>query len=74
MIREIMCRRLSGGAGGGSSNCVLVSIRKPNRALGKGYSGGRVAAPVAKEILEKTLIYWGILEEPAPAESEKTKK
>jgi hypothetical protein len=52
----------------------LVSIRKPNRALGKGYSGGRVAAPVAKEILEKTLIYWGILEEPAPAESEKTKK
>jgi cell division protein FtsI/penicillin-binding protein 2 len=53
---------------------VLVSIRKPNRALGKGYSGGRVAAPVAKEILEKTLIYWGILEEPAPAESEKTKK
>ena len=36
---------------------VLVSIRKPNRALGKGYSGGRVAAPVFREILEKTLAY-----------------
>lgn len=36
---------------------ILVSIRKPNRALGKGYSGGRVAAPVFKEILQKTLLY-----------------
>lgn len=36
---------------------VLVSIRKPNRSLGKGYSGGRVAAPVVGEILEKTLTY-----------------
>jgi cell division protein FtsI/penicillin-binding protein 2 len=36
---------------------ILVSIRKPNRALGKGYSGGRVAAPVFKEILEKTFAY-----------------
>jgi len=36
---------------------VLVSIRKPNRSLGKGYSGGRVAAPVFKEIMEKTLEY-----------------
>ncbi len=36
---------------------VLVAIRKPNKALGKGYSGGRVAAPVVKEILEKTLTY-----------------
>jgi cell division protein FtsI/penicillin-binding protein 2 len=36
---------------------VLVSIRKPNRSLGKGYTGGSVAAPVAKEILEKTLAY-----------------
>jgi cell division protein FtsI/penicillin-binding protein 2 len=44
---------------------VLVSIRKPNRSLGKGYSGGRVAAPVVGEILQKTLTYWGMLE-PAP--------
>jgi cell division protein FtsI (penicillin-binding protein 3) len=36
---------------------VLVSIRKPNRSLGKGYTGGSVASPVAKEIIEKTLTY-----------------
>ena len=36
---------------------VLVSIRKPNIALGKGYTGGTVAAPVAARILEKTLNY-----------------
>ena len=36
---------------------ILVSIRKPNKALGKGYTGGTVAAPVFKEILEKTLTY-----------------
>jgi cell division protein FtsI/penicillin-binding protein 2 len=39
---------------------VLVSIRKPDRSLGKGYSGGRVAAPVAKEILEQSLSYLGL--------------
>ncbi|RKY07844.1 MAG: hypothetical protein DRP56_05085, partial [Planctomycetota bacterium] len=33
---------------------VLVSIRKPKRSLGKGYSGGRVAAPVVGDILENT--------------------
>lgn len=36
---------------------VLVSITKPDRSLGKGYSGGRVAAPVAGKIIEKTLNY-----------------
>jgi len=36
---------------------TLVSIRKPNKALGKGYSGGRVAAPVFREIMEKTMAY-----------------
>lgn len=36
---------------------VLASLRKPNRSLGKGYSGGRVAAPVFREILENTLAY-----------------
>ena len=36
---------------------VLVSIRKPNIELGKGYTGGTVAAPVAAKILEKTLNY-----------------
>ena len=36
---------------------VLVSIRKPNRSLKMGYTGGMVAAPVVKEIIEKTLTY-----------------
>jgi cell division protein FtsI/penicillin-binding protein 2 len=36
---------------------VMVSIRKPNRRLGKGYTGGSVAAPVAAEILKNTLNY-----------------
>jgi len=36
---------------------VLVSIRKPNIKLGKGYTGGTVAAPVAARILQKTLNY-----------------
>jgi cell division protein FtsI/penicillin-binding protein 2 len=36
---------------------VMVSIRKPNTKLAKGYTGGAVAAPVAGEILEKTLTY-----------------
>lgn len=36
---------------------VLVSIRKPNRKLGKGHTGGAVASPVAAKILEKTLSY-----------------
>jgi cell division protein FtsI/penicillin-binding protein 2 len=36
---------------------VLVSIRKPNVALKKGYTGGTVAAPVAGAILRKTMHY-----------------
>ena len=36
---------------------VLVSIRKPNKKLGKGHTGGVVASPVAAKILEKTLNY-----------------
>lgn len=39
---------------------VLVSIRKPNRSLGKGYTGGAVASPVAPKIIEKTLTYLGV--------------
>ena len=41
---------------------VLVSIRKPKRSLGKGYSGGRVAAPVVGDILKNTLRYLGVTE------------
>jgi cell division protein FtsI/penicillin-binding protein 2 len=36
---------------------VMVSIRKPNRKLGKGYTGGAVAAPVVGKILDRTLTY-----------------
>jgi cell division protein FtsI/penicillin-binding protein 2 len=39
---------------------VLISIRRPNVALKKGYTGGTVAAPVAGAILEKTLAYLGV--------------
>jgi len=36
---------------------VLVSVRKPNKKLGKGYTGGAVASPVAARILDRTLTY-----------------
>ena len=36
---------------------VLVSIRRPNKKLGKGDSGGSVASPVVGRIIEKTLTY-----------------
>lgn len=41
---------------------VLVSICKPNRRLGKGYTGGTVAAPVMGKITQKTLDYLHTLE------------
>jgi cell division protein FtsI (penicillin-binding protein 3) len=36
---------------------VLVSICKPKVKLGKGYTGGAVAAPAVASIIEKTLTY-----------------
>jgi cell division protein FtsI/penicillin-binding protein 2 len=36
---------------------VLVSIRKPKKSLGMGYTGGVVASPVAANIVDKTLAY-----------------
>jgi len=45
---------------------VLVSIRKPNKKLGKGYTGGVVAAPVAAKIIERTLPYLGVPEQAEP--------
>lgn len=36
---------------------VLVSIRKPNRRLGKGYTGGVVSSPVVGRILDRSLSY-----------------
>lgn len=43
---------------------VLVSIRKPNTKLRKGYAGGTVAALVAGAILDKTLTYLGVPPQP----------
>ena len=37
--------------------CILVTVRDPDRSLGHGYTGGAVAGPVVKEILEQTLTY-----------------
>lgn len=48
---------------------VLVSIRKPNKKLGRGYTGGAVASPVAGKILEKTLVYLKVPETKAPSAS-----
>ena len=36
---------------------VLVSVIKPNKRLGKGYTGGTVASPVVARIMEQTLNY-----------------
>lgn len=36
---------------------VFVSIRKPDRSLGLGYTGGVVASPAAGEIIKDTLTY-----------------
>lgn len=56
-------------AGAPASNprvVVLISIRRPNVALKKGYTGGTVAAPAAAVILEKTLTYLGVPPEGTP--------
>jgi cell division protein FtsI/penicillin-binding protein 2 len=36
---------------------VLVSVVKPNKKLGKGYTGGAVASPAVGRIIERTLNY-----------------
>lgn len=48
---------------------VLVSVRKPNYALRKGYTGGTIAAPVAGAIIERTMTY---LEGPLKTPPEET--
>jgi len=51
---------ISGAPANDPAIVVLVSIRKPNRSLGKGYTGGVVSSPVAGKIIEKTLTYMGV--------------
>jgi len=41
---------------------VVISVRKPKKSLGLGYTGGVVASPAAKTIIEKTLTYMGVPE------------
>jgi cell division protein FtsI/penicillin-binding protein 2 len=57
--RDYMASFIAGAPADDPAIVVLVSVRKPNRSLGKGYTGGVVAAPVAKRIIEKTLNYLG---------------
>jgi cell division protein FtsI/penicillin-binding protein 2 len=55
--RDYIASFIAGGPAEDPKAIVLVSICKPNIGLGKGYTGGTVAAPVAAKILEKTLNY-----------------
>ena len=57
--RDYMASFVAGAPAKDPAIVVLVSVRKPNRSLGKGYTGGVVAAPVAANIIEKTLTYLG---------------
>lgn len=57
---EYMASFISGAPAENPAIVVLVSIRKPNLALGKSYVGGVVSAPVAKKIIERTLTYLGV--------------
>lgn len=55
--RDYVASFIAGAPAENPEIVVLVSIRKPNRSLGKGYTGGTVASPVAGKIIEKTLTY-----------------
>lgn len=55
--RDYIASFIAGAPAEDPKAIVLVSICKPNIGLGKGYTGGTIAAPVAAKILEKTLNY-----------------
>lgn len=55
--RDYVASFIAGAPADDPAVVVLVSIRKPNIELAKGYTGGTIAAPVAAKILEKTLNY-----------------
>ncbi len=55
--RDYVASFVAGAPAENPAIVVLVLICKPNIKLGKGYTGGTVAAPVAAKILEKTLNY-----------------
>ncbi|MHC4187089.1 MAG: peptidoglycan D,D-transpeptidase FtsI family protein [Planctomycetota bacterium] len=55
--REYIASFIGGAPATEPAVVVLVSVRKPNIGLGKGYTGGTVASPVVGKILERTLSY-----------------
>ncbi|MBW8001166.1 MAG: penicillin-binding protein 2 [Planctomycetes bacterium] len=55
--RDYIASFIAGAPADDPQIIVLVSLRKPNIKLGKGYTGGVVASPVAAKIIEKTLTY-----------------
>jgi len=54
---DYMASFIAGAPASDPAVIVLVSIRRPDKSLGQGYTGGRVASPAAARILEKTLKY-----------------
>ena len=58
--RDYVASFVAGAPADDPAIVVLVSIRKPNRSLGKGYTGGAVSSPVAAKIIERTLTYLGV--------------
>jgi len=54
--------------------CVLVMVREPDRRLGLGYTGGRVAAPAVREIVRQTLAYLQVPPHKPADASEKNKQ
>ena len=55
--RDYVASFIAGAPAEDPAIVVLVSVRKPNRSLGKGYTGGAVASGVAGKIIDKTLTY-----------------
>jgi cell division protein FtsI (penicillin-binding protein 3) len=55
--RDYVASFIAGAPAEDPAIIVLVSVRKPNRSLGKGYTGGAVASGVAGKIIAKTLTY-----------------
>ncbi|MBL7185196.1 MAG: penicillin-binding protein 2 [Phycisphaerae bacterium] len=58
--RDYVASFIAGAPAEDPAIVVLVSVRKPNRSLGKNYTGGVVASPVAAKIIERTLKYLGV--------------
>jgi stage V sporulation protein D (sporulation-specific penicillin-binding protein) len=58
--RHYMASFMAGAPAEDPAIVVLVSVRNPKKSLGKGYTGGLVASPAVKRIIERTLTYLGV--------------